>query len=472
MKKRLLQIVSAFIMIAMIIPMMGANVKAASKAQDLFNYIFANGMDITLPGEDAGNTFSISQMSEDNADFIMVYGHKNANDIWLSYSHDVKDANSSSLFFTYDIATDSINSCLISFEDPDYINNDKITLLSASLSKDYEPGSSIEYHAIDELVPYDAAGVNSLANEAMTKINAFLNTNGFSLADLGFTSQKFGGSGVPSTPSTPATPATPTPTSAPLPSFDPNATGDTGVSGFVDRLYTVVLGRAAEKDGKKYWADELASRKQDGATAAFGFLTSQEFADKHYDDKSFVEILYRLFFGRNSDKDGMAYWKGELENGQSRDWVISGFVNSTEWANICVEYGIKSGGTGVPTTNIKPNKKVTDFASRLYTTCLGRDAEKAGLEYWAGELANMRVTGTTAAQGFFFSKEFIDAKLSDKEFVNRLYKTFMGREADKAGFDYWLGEMKNGSTRETVFMGFATAPEFANLCNEAGIINN
>lgn len=472
MKKRLLQIVSAFIMIAMIIPMIGTSVKAATRAQDLFNYLFANGRDISFDDEAPGNTYSCSTFSDDSVELTMVYGHKDKNDIWLSYSEKRDNAAMNpSFFFIYDIPTDSITSCLISLDSADGKNS----LISADgFTKSFEPGAAFEFFAISDEVAFKNEDIFAIAGNAMLKLNAFLNTMGFNMGDLGFTSQKLATSSTPATPVTPAPTAkpTPTPTSAPLPDFDPNASGESGVSGFVDRLYTVVLGRDAEKEGKKYWSDELSSRTQDGATAAFGFLTSEEFINKHYDDKSFVEILYRLFFGRNSDKDGMAYWTGELKNGQSREWVISGFVNSTEWANICVEYGIKSGGTGVPTTNFKPNKKVTDFASRLYTTCLGRDAEKAGLEYWAGELANMRTTGTTAAQGFFFSEEFTKAKYSNKEFINRLYKTFMGREADQAGFDYWLGEMKNGASRETVFFGFANAPEFAKLCADAGIINN
>ena len=110
------------------------------------------------------------------------------------------------------------------------------------------------------------------------------------------------------------------------------------------------------------------------------------------------------------------------------------------------------------------------FAERLYTTCLGRDSEEEGLKFWSQELANLRITGTEAAQGFFFSKEFEGLKLSDKEYVTRLYRTFMDREPEAEGFNFWISELKSGKSRQYIFDGFSNAQEFAEICAEAGII--
>ena len=114
--------------------------------------------------------------------------------------------------------------------------------------------------------------------------------------------------------------------------------------------------------------------------------------------------------------------------------------------------------------------KVIAFAERLYTTCLGREAEKEGLEWWAAELANLRQTGTVAASGFFYSPEFLGLNTSDDEYVTRLYRTFMGREPEEAGFEFWTSELKSGKDRQYVFDGFSAAPEFADLCADAGIM--
>ena len=109
------------------------------------------------------------------------------------------------------------------------------------------------------------------------------------------------------------------------------------------------------------------------------------------------------------------------------------------------------------------------FVERLYTTCLGRKSEAAGKEYWIKKLVN-GTTGADAAHQFFFSSEFVNKKLSDKEYVTRLYKTFMGRDPEEAGFEFWTSELKAGKDRQYVFDGFSVAPEFANLCAEAGIM--
>ena len=82
----------------------------------------------------------------------------------------------------------------------------------------------------------------------------------------------------------------------------------------------------------------------------------------------------------------------------------------------------------------------------------------------------MKISGTEAAYGFFFSKEFKDKNLSDEEFIKRLYKTFMDRDPDSAGFNDWKGRLANGASREDVFYGFANSTEFGNICASYGIV--
>ena len=110
------------------------------------------------------------------------------------------------------------------------------------------------------------------------------------------------------------------------------------------------------------------------------------------------------------------------------------------------------------------------FATRLYSTCLGRKPDDNGLKNWSLQLANLKVTGTKAAYGFFFSEEFLKAKHSDDEFIKRLYRTFMGREYDQGGYDYWMGRIAGGATREEVFYGFANSKEFGQICADYGIL--
>lgn len=250
----------------------------------------------------------------------------------------------------------------------------------------------------------------------------------------------------------------------------PRVSSEPGVGGFVERLYTVALERASDPAGKQDWVEAITMRGETGADAARGFLYSPEFLGRGATNEEFVAVLYRTFFNREPDQAGFNAWVGVLRAGTSKEEVIEGFINSTEWANLCLRYGIRSGGSGTPDIEIEPNQGTIDFATRLYTTCLGRDADQNGLMAWARQLANQRDTGTGAARGFFFSEEFGRQGVSNDEYVRRLYRTFMGREPDAAGFDAWVSQLNSGVSREEVFNGFALSPEFARICASYGII--
>lgn len=127
----------------------------------------------------------------------------------------------------------------------------------------------------------------------------------------------------------------------------PLASG-TGVSGFIDRLYTIALGRGCDSTGKEYWLNRVQNGST-GADLARGFLFSREFLGKNLTNEQFITILYSTFFNRTPDEPGKAYWLNRLNNGMSRQEVINGFINSIEWDNLCVSYGIESGSGAAST---------------------------------------------------------------------------------------------------------------------------
>ena len=62
-----------------------------------------------------------------------------------------------------------------------------------------------------------------------------------------------------------------------------------------------------------------------------------------------------------------------------------------------------------------------------------------------------------------------ESDLNDKEYVTRLYRTFFDRDPEYDGQIYWLGQLKNGMTRETAVDLFAVSKEFADVCADYGI---
>ena len=88
------------------------------------------------------------------------------------------------------------------------------------------------------------------------------------------------------------------------------------------------------------WSVRLRDHEITGTKAAYGFVFSNEFIEKDYDDDTFVEYLYRAFMGRDSDPEGKQNWLASLTSGSTREQVFEGFAGSTEFGMICAVYGI------------------------------------------------------------------------------------------------------------------------------------
>lgn len=240
------------------------------------------------------------------------------------------------------------------------------------------------------------------------------------------------------------------------------------VEDFVKRLYTNILQREADPSGLKAWTDVLKSGKEQGAKVAQGFIESPEFQKRNISNAQYLEILYRTFFDREADKAGLDAWLGVLDSGLSRMHVLKGFAESNEFTEICEEYGIIRGNITL-TAPMDQNEGVTKFIVRCYRLCLGREADKDGLNSWCAQILSGKNTAKEAAYGFVFSDEFKKKNLSDKEYVKTMYRVFMDREADPAGLDAWVKVLKSGKSREHVFNGFADSGEFKEICAGYGI---
>ncbi|MCR5804166.1 MAG: DUF4214 domain-containing protein [Clostridia bacterium] len=253
-----------------------------------------------------------------------------------------------------------------------------------------------------------------------------------------------------------------------IPVIVPDPVYDPSFEDFVERLYVVALNRPSEPEGKAFWCEHVGNGDLNGAQCANEFLLSKEFNDRNLSDEDFLKVLYKTFFDRDAeaDKDGFNFWMNSLKT-EGRDKVVDGFINSTEWCNICATYGVKSGATRAKATIA--SKNAIAFAERLYTKCLGRDAETDGLNFWSLGLTNLELTGAQAAHEFFFSKEFNDHNFDNKELLTRMYRTFMGREPDEDGMNFWLNNMKNGMTKEDVFNEFVKSAEFTQICKDYAI---
>jgi hypothetical protein len=240
------------------------------------------------------------------------------------------------------------------------------------------------------------------------------------------------------------------------------------VSIFVTRLYENFLQRQPDTVGLANWVDALQSGGETGANVVKGFVLSPEYMSRPLSNSDYVTALYRVIFSREPDSLGLNAWVSILENGCTNKKVLSGFVNSDEFRNLCADMGIRPGSyTSNEVADI--NSKVSAFVARLYKVCLGRLYEQDGLNNWVNGLLSKRLTGSSAARGFFNSDEFKNRKLNDRDFVTVAYRTLLNREPDNDGLDSWVAALENKSSRADVVNGFTKSVEFGNLCAEYGI---
>ena len=261
-----------------------------------------------------------------------------------------------------------------------------------------------------------------------------------------------------------------------IPSIKVNATGTT--EDFVVRCYQVVMGRTPADFEKQYWVDRLTKDdakdgRATGGFVAYSFLISPEYLNKECSNAEFVENLYKLFMDRKSDTKGLEYWCSKLETNElDRLGVIAGFINSEEFYDICFNCGITAGSFPVDNPSQEEIAKLNQinlFVDRMYDKCMGRRAEYQGQYYWLIKLLTKEITGADCAHSFYISNEFTGKNLSEDEYIETLYRTFMGRAPEPGGKEYWLEKLSIGMTRDEVFQGFAMSPEFAIICSNYGI---
>ena len=115
-----------------------------------------------------------------------------------------------------------------------------------------------------------------------------------------------------------------------------------GVRAFTERFYTVVLGRHPDQAGFDGWVSALSAKTLSGGDLAKAFFLSAEYAATNTTDSDFVETAYQAFFGRAADDAGKQGWLDVLSGGESREYVLNGFIGSAEFVALAASYGINA----------------------------------------------------------------------------------------------------------------------------------
>ena len=97
---------------------------------------------------------------------------------------------------------------------------------------------------------------------------------------------------------------------------------------------------------------------------------------------------------------------------------------------------------------------------------LGREANQAELENWIGQMVNGTKTPNQIARGFLFSNEFKAKNLGNEELIKILYKVYMNREADPEGLKTWTEKLDSGMELKDLLDTFSKTNEFKKVISE------
>jgi hypothetical protein len=104
-----------------------------------------------------------------------------------------------------------------------------------------------------------------------------------------------------------------------------------------------------------------------------------------------------------------------------------------------------------------------DPTVRLYRAFLQRTPDAGGLRYWVGRKRSGSWTLTRMADHFAASSEFLRTygRLTNRQFVTRIYTDVLGRTADPSGVDYWTRQLDlKRRSRGSVMIGFSESTEY------------
>ena len=110
---------------------------------------------------------------------------------------------------------------------------------------------------------------------------------------------------------------------------------------FVESLYTELLGRASDAEGKAFWNSLLATTSKEAVLAQFKAAviaagqadpSNADYQSFIAQNKAFVATLYANLLGRDdaktADAEGIDFWANALATGMSRGDLISAFVSA------------------------------------------------------------------------------------------------------------------------------------------------
>lgn len=117
---------------------------------------------------------------------------------------------------------------------------------------------------------------------------------------------------------------------------------------------------------------------------------------------------------------------------------------------------------------MQASKEDARSVARLYSAAFDREPKTEGLNFWIDRFES-GMSIQEIARSFNSSNEFSTkyGPLSNREFVQQLFRNVLGREGNESGITYWTDLINSGrSTRANVLYSFSKSPENVSKTSE------
>ncbi|ELC8373923.1 DUF4214 domain-containing protein, partial [Clostridium perfringens] len=120
---------------------------------------------------------------------------------------------------------------------------------------------------------------------------------------------------------------------------------ENNVKNLINQFYLGFLGRDGDQGGLDYWTSEIINGNKTVSNVLEIMINSDEFKSKNYTNQEFVQATFKSLFNRTADESGLKYWTNFLNSGNSKRFMLSKNIESSEFNSILDNIGIKNKGT-------------------------------------------------------------------------------------------------------------------------------
>ncbi|OAT86841.1 DUF4214 domain-containing protein [Candidatus Arthromitus sp. SFB-turkey] len=247
---------------------------------------------------------------------------------------------------------------------------------------------------------------------------------------------------------------------------------------FLDSVYSIMLNREADEEGKSYWSGKILSGDIGILDFLNQILSQEEFASLSISSEDFITKNYNLLINREPDEDGFNYWMSKLGENSTKEQqlnLINQMAHSEEFIGKINEMGIvfKIYEEEKPVVVPEQLSDIDIFIRDAYEHILGRQYDQEGFNYWKGQLTSQDKGAIDLINQFISLDEFKARNLTDQQFIGVMYEVLFNRTADQDGLNYWNSiyqKDKSSNRMANIVLNIADNTEFLSRIKNMNVI--